>query len=224
MFFRYALAPTSLRYTIGVLVLIGILVTVAIVSGNPTGYIVAAVMLVFVTPMVLVVAINRRTLRIMETLQMDRSERDALITQYKDGYRIVRDALSQLTEADLDRRPASGGWTPREIVHHLADSETMATIRLRRLLAEERPVIAAYDEELFARKLHYDRPIGSSLELLQSVRTANGELLEWLTEEEWARGGTHSEQGEYSVEDWLRIYAAHAHEHAAQMLGAEKER
>ena len=154
---------------------------------------------------------------------MDQSERDALITQYKDGYRAVRDALSQLTESDLDRRPASGGWTPREIVHHLADSETMATIRLRRLLAEERPEIAAYDEELFARKLHYDRPVGSSLELLQSVRNANGELLEWLTEEEWARAGTHSEQGQYSVEDWLRIYAAHAHDHAAQMLQTRED-
>ena len=223
MFYRYALAPTSLRYTAGVLILTAILVTVAIVNGNPTGYIVAAVLLVFVTPMVVVVAINRRTLRIMETLQMDQSERDSLITQYKEGYKVVRDAVSQLSEADLDQRPASGGWTPREIVHHLADSETMATIRLRRLLAEEQPVIAAYDEELFARKLHYDRPIGSSLELLQSVRSANGELLEWLTEEEWARAGTHSEQGQYTVEDWLRIYAAHAHDHAAQMLRAGEE-
>jgi hypothetical protein len=223
MFYRYALAPTSLRYTAGVLILTAILVTVAIVNGNPTGYIVAAVLLVFVTPMVVIVAINRRTLRIMETLQMDRSERDSLITQYKEGYKVVRDALSQLSEADLDQRPASGGWTPREIVHHLADSETMATIRLRRLLAEEQPVIAAYDEELFARKLHYDRPVGSSLELLQSVRSANGELLEWLTEEEWARAGTHSEQGQYTVEDWLRIYAAHAHDHADQMLRAGEE-
>jgi hypothetical protein len=223
MFSRYALAPTSLRYTAGVLILTAILVTVAIVNGNPAGYIVAAVLLVFVTPMVVVVAINRRTLRVMETLQMDLSERDALITQYQDGFRAVHDALSQLTETDLDRRPASGGWTPREIVHHLADSETMATIRLRRLLAEERPEIAAYDEELFARKLHYDRPIGSSLELLQSVRNANGELLEWLTEEEWARAGTHSDQGLYTVEDWLRIYAAHAHDHAAQMLQARED-
>jgi hypothetical protein len=223
MFSRYALAPTSLRYTAAVLVLIGILIVVAIVNGNPTGYIVAAVLLVFVTPMVLVVTINRRTLRIMETLQMDHSERDALMRQYKDGYKAVSDALSQLSEADLDRRPASGGWTPREIVHHLADSETTATIRLRRLLAEEQPVIPAYDEELFARKLHYDRPIGSSMELLQAVRSANGELLEWLTEDEWARAGTHSEQGQYSVEDWLRIYAAHAHDHAAQMLRAAEE-
>ena len=223
MFYRYALAPTSLRYTAGVLILTAILVTVAIVNGNPTGYIVAAVLLVFVTPMVVVVAINRRTLRMMETLQMDQSERDSLITQYKEGYKVVRDAVSQLSEADLDQRPASGGWTPREIVHHLADSETMATLRLRRLLAEEQPVIAAYDEELFARKLHYDRPIRSSLELLQSVRSANGELLEWLTEEEWARAGTHSEQGQYTVEDWLRIYAAHAHDHAAQMLRAGEE-
>jgi hypothetical protein len=153
--------------------------------------------------------------------QMDQSERDALITKYKNGYDEVRAALEQLSEAALDRRPAAGGWTPREIVHHLADSETMSTIRLRRLLAEERPVMASYDEELFARKLHYDRPITASLEVLRAVRSANSELLEWLSEDEWMREGTHSEQGRYTVEDWLRIYAAHAHDHAEQMLQAQ---
>jgi len=56
---------------------------------------------------------------------MELARRRALIEQYKDGYRAVRAALDQLTEAELNARPADG-WTPREITHHLADSETMS--------------------------------------------------------------------------------------------------
>ena len=148
---------------------------------------------------------------------MDAARRLALIEQYKDGYRAVREALDQLTEEELDARPADG-WTPREIAHHLADSETMSYIRLRRLLAENYPVIQGYDEPEYARRLHYDRPIASSLEVFRAVRVASAELLDALGEDEWAREGTHSESGRYTMDDWLEVYTAHAHDHAAQML------
>jgi hypothetical protein len=150
-------------------------------------------------------------------MSMDPARRRALIEQYKGGYRAVRAALDQLSEADVDTRPADG-WTPREVAHHLADSETMSYLRLRRLLAEDHPVIQGYDEEEFARRLRYDRPIASSLEVFRAVRAASAELLESLSEDEWAREGMHSESGRYTMDDWLEIYAAHAHDHAAQML------
>ena len=152
---------------------------------------------------------------------MDAARRRALIEQYKDGYRAVREALDQLSEDELDARPADG-WTPREVAHHLADSETMSYIRLRRLLAEIHPVIQGYDEPEYARRLHYDRPIASSLEVFSAVRVASAELLELLSEDEWAREGTHSDSGPYTMDDWLEIYAAHAHDHAAQMLRARR--
>jgi hypothetical protein len=152
---------------------------------------------------------------------MDAARRRALITQYKDGYRAVREALDQISEEELDARPPDG-WTPREIAHHLADSETMSYIRLRRLLAEDHTVIQGYDEPEFARRLQYDRPIASSLEVFRAVRAASAELLESLNEDEWAREGTHSESGRYTMDDWLEIYAAHAHDHAAQMLASRQ--
>jgi hypothetical protein len=152
---------------------------------------------------------------------MDAARRRALIEQYKDGYRAVREALDQLAEEELDARPADG-WTPREIAHHLADSETMSYLRLRRLLAEDHPAIQGYDEPEYARRLHYDRPIASSLEVFRAVRVASAELLDALGEDEWVREGTHSESGRYTMNDWLEIYAAHAHDHAAQMLRAQR--
>jgi hypothetical protein len=105
-------------------------------------------------------------------------------------------------------------------VHHLADSEAMAYIRLRRLIAEDGPVIAGYDEPVWAQRLHYDRPIATSLAVLKAVRSASLELLESLGEAEFAREGTHSESGQYTVEGWLRIYARHAADHADQIRRA----
>ncbi len=151
---------------------------------------------------------------------MNEATRHALIERYKNGHQEVVDALGGITEAELDARAAPDEWTPREIVHHLADSEFTSAIRLRRLLAEDHPAIDGYDEAEFARRLHYDRPVDTSLEALRAARRATASILDRMGEAEWARGGTHSESGRYGVEDWLRIYAAHAHDHAAQIRRA----
>jgi len=153
---------------------------------------------------------------------MDRATRDALVAKYKDGYAQVVRALEDTSDAELDRRPAPGKWTAREIVHHLADSEMTSAIRLRRLLAEDRPVIVGYDQEEFARKLHYDRPIDASLDAFKAARATTGAILDRMTEDEWAREGTHSESGRYTVLQWLEIYALHAHKHAEQIRVARR--
>jgi hypothetical protein len=150
---------------------------------------------------------------------MDAATRKRLLEQYRDGYRAVSEAVGGLSDAELDRVPPDG-WTPRQIVHHLADSEITSAIRLRRLIAEDQPVISGYDEEEFAKRLYYDRPIGPSLEALKAARLTTAEIVERLSEAEWQRTGTHSESGPYSVETWLEIYAAHAHDHAAQIRRA----
>jgi hypothetical protein len=84
-----------------------------------------------------------------------------------------------------------------------------AAVRLRLLVAEDRPAIRGYDQDEFARRLYYDRPIAASLAAFRFARASTGEILDRLTEAQWAREGTHSESGAYSVERWLDIYAAH---------------
>ena len=151
---------------------------------------------------------------------MDWQTRERLLARYKDGYRVVAAALEGATEAELDARPATGKWSAREIVHHLADSEMTSAIRLRLLVAEEHAEIRPYDQDLFARTLHYDRPIATSLLAFQAARASTADLLDRLTEAEWAKVGTHPEHARYSVEYWLELYAAHAHNHAAQITRA----
>ena len=95
-----------------------------------------------------------------------------------------------------------------------------SAIRLRRLLVEDRPTIAGYDQDEFARRLYYDRPIGASLGAFKAARDSTAQILRRLTDEEWGRAGTHTESGRYGVVDWLRIYAVHAHDHAQQIRRA----
>jgi hypothetical protein len=148
--------------------------------------------------------------------------RTELLERYRQGHLEVVGALEGVTPAELDLRPGPGCWTAREVVHHLADSETTSYIRLRKLLAQDGPVLEAYDEAEFARRLHYERPIEPSLAVLAAVRAASAQLLDSLGEAEWMRVGRHSESGPYSIDDWLAIYAAHAHDHADQIRRARR--
>ena len=151
---------------------------------------------------------------------MDTTRRRELIDRYRDGYRAVADAIRGATDGELDARPAPDKWSAREIVHHLADSEMTAAIRLRLLVAVDKPGIVGYDQDEFARRLYYDRPIEASLEAFNAARRTTAEILERMTEAEWSREGTHTEHGPYAVSTWLEIYAAHAHAHAQQILVA----
>ncbi len=114
-----------------------------------------------------------------------------------------------------------GEWSAREIVHHLADSEANSYIRLRRLLAEDGPALVGYDQDGWARELRYDRrPIDQSLAVFNAVRAASSELLGAVDDAAFDRAGTHDEHGTYSVDTWLELYAAHAHDHADQIRQA----
>lgn len=159
-----------------------------------------------------------------EDIHMDPATRKELIDRYRDGHREVVDAVRDITPGELDAQGDPSEWSARQVVHHLADSEMTSAIRLRRLIAEENPQIVGYNEEAFAERLHYDRPIDASLDALRASRESTAEILDRLSEAEWSRAGTHNEMGPYGVETWLETYAAHAHEHADQIRRARASR
>jgi hypothetical protein len=149
---------------------------------------------------------------------MNTEQRQQLIAQYKAGADEVTEALAGFPQDKLNAHPIEGKWSATEIVHHLGDSETTSSVRLRRLLAEDHPLIQGYDQDVYAARLRYnEREVGPSLELFRSTRASTAQLFDFMTDEDWHREGTHSESGSYSAEDWLKIYAAHAHNHAGQI-------
>ena len=149
---------------------------------------------------------------------MNSAERQDLIAKYQSGYDEVKKALANFPEGAMTAHPIEGKWSAAEIVHHLADSETTSGWRLRRLIVEDHPLIQGYDQDAYATKLNYNRrDVAPSLEAFRHARLTSAQLFEFMTDKDWHREGTHSESGSYTAEDWLKIYAAHAHNHAAQI-------
>ena len=149
---------------------------------------------------------------------MTPEKRQQLIQQYTDGYEEVARALKGFPEESLSAHPIPGKWSAREIVHHLADSETISAQRLRKLLTEEYPVIQGYDQEKYAILLRYNlREIEPALEAFRAARATTLQLIGSMADEDWELRGWHSEHGLYTPNLWLEIYGVHAHNHASQI-------
>lgn len=149
---------------------------------------------------------------------MTPEERNDLIAKYAAGYDYVMDALEGFPADSLAAHPIPGKWSAREIVHHLGDSETTSAWRLRKLLVEDNPLIQGYDQDEFAKKLRYnERDMAPALDAFRLARETTMQVIGLMSEDDWKRAGTHSESGAYTTEDWLRIYAMHAHNHADQI-------
>ena len=143
----------------------------------------------------------------------------AAAERYEEATTQFLELVKELTEVQLDVSN-NGGWTARQIIHHVADSEAQSYARLRRLIAEPGTQIQGYDEARWGENetLGYkDLPINHSLAVFSAVRRSSLELIKRLQPEQLSNSGLHSESGEYSIENWLETYISHPLEHAAQI-------
>ena len=146
------------------------------------------------------------------------AEREALIRRYEEGPGKLRAALSRVPREAVKWRPAEGKWSAHEVVVHCGDSETNAAMRIRYLVAEEKPVVLGYDQARWARVLDYHHAkIELALAAVDVMRAHTVNLLRHLPESAWSIVATHSHSGAYSTEDWLNVYAEHLEKHAGQI-------
>ena len=141
--------------------------------------------------------------------------------QYKASTEEFMALARSLTESQLDVTDHEG-WTPRQVIHHMADSEAQSYARLRRLIAEPGTTIQGYDEGKWAESetLGYKtQEITDSLAIIKSVRKASYELIKRLSEKELANSGIHSETGNYTIMNWLETYTRHPLDHSNQIKG-----
>jgi hypothetical protein len=141
-------------------------------------------------------------------------KRKAWIAQLDALPRDLERALASLPDRGLDTPYREGGWTVRQVVHHLADSHLNAYTRIKLALTEETPVIKTYEEQLWAELPDgRDADPGVSLAILGGVHKRLTLLLESLTPEQLARSATHPSWGVIDV-DWLiQMYAWHCRHH-----------
>lgn len=141
--------------------------------------------------------------------------------EYKAATQELLRVFGALSESDLDK-PTPSGWTPRQVIHHLADSEAQSYARLRRLIAEPGTIIQGYDEEVWAENsilAYKTRDVTSALQVYTVVRNSSYELLLDIPESKLDNSCMHSESGEYSIRKWIDTYTRHPRDHANQILG-----
>jgi hypothetical protein len=126
-------------------------------------------------------------------------------------------ALDGLDREQLDTPYREGGWTVRQLVHHIADSHMNAFVRLRLALTEDWPTILPYNEKAWAMLHDSAAPVAWSVGLLENLHARWVMLLESLSGEQWQRGFKHPENGPMTIEVATLVYAWHSRHHVAHI-------
>jgi uncharacterized damage-inducible protein DinB len=129
----------------------------------------------------------------------------------------LRNAVEGLNSAQLNTPYREGGWTVRQLVHHIADSHMNAFVRIRLALTENWPTIKPYNEQSWATLHDSAAPVEWSLELVESLHARWVMLLQSLNDDQWKRGYRHPESGESTVELATLMYAWHSRHHVAHI-------
>ena len=130
----------------------------------------------------------------------------------------LRKTVNGLTDTQLDTRYRPGGWTIRQVVHHLPDSHMNSFIRFKWALTEDRPEIKAYFEDRWAELPDYSvTPVSASLDLLEALHQRWVALLRSLTRRDLDRNFIHPESGPANLAETIGSYAWHGRHHLAHI-------
>jgi hypothetical protein len=137
----------------------------------------------------------------------------------------LRAAVNGLSDAQLETTYREGGWTVRQLVHHVADSHMNAYCRIRLALTEDWPPIKPYQEALWA-ELEDARtlPIEVSLQILDGLHVRLTTLFHSLDETQWQRGMIHAEWGKLRVDQIVAMYSWHGRHHATHVTNLRKRK
>ncbi len=150
-------------------------------------------------------------------------QKQALLEEIAQTPKKLRTAVHGLSETQLDTEYRPGGWTIRQVIHHVPDSHLNAYIRFKLALTEDDPTIKPYAEDRWAELADSKAtPVEVSLALLDSLHDRWVRLLRSLTEEEWKRTFQHPELGPMTLEKTLALYAWHGKHHVAHITELRK--
>ncbi len=149
--------------------------------------------------------------------QISGETRAGYITAIRELPGKLRDAVKGLDPGQMDTPYREGGWTVRQVVHHVADSHLNAYCRFKLALTEENPRIKPYDEAAWAALADSDMEVDVSLGLIDGLHRRFVSLLESMTDEQYARTLDHPETGPWSLSRMLALYAWHSRHHTAHI-------
>lgn len=139
---------------------------------------------------------------------------------YQQSTEAFEKLVASITSDQLDTKHPEG-WSARQVIHHMADSEAQSHARIRRLIAEpEGSSIQSYDENAWGASAvlgYATLPIDPSVTVFSAVRASSLIMIKRLTEADLSKSGLHSETGPFTIEKWCRIYTAHPIDHIGQI-------
>ncbi len=150
---------------------------------------------------------------------VNESEYQQMIQTIADAPKVLRQAVEKLSDAQLDTPYRVGGWTVRQVVHHLGDSHMNAFCRLKLALTEDKPTIKPYDEAAWAELADAKAPVEVSLQLLESLHERWVRIWKSIPAADFlSRGFVHPEHNRYiSLDQVLSMYAWHCRHHTAHI-------
>jgi hypothetical protein len=156
-------------------------------------------------------------------LPLDDQARGALIGQIERAPAGLRAAVAGLTDAQLDTPYRPGGWTRRQVVHHVPDSHVNGYTRMRLAITEDRPTIKLYKEALWAELPDVRTvPVEVSLALLEALHIRWTAFLRGLTPADFQRTYVHPELGPTPIDVAVALYAWHGRHHTAHITSAQR--
>jgi len=144
-------------------------------------------------------------------------QRQTWIQEISRAPRELRAAVGSLPPQQLDTPYRPGGWTARQVVHHVPDSHMNAFIRFKLALTEDQPTIKPYDEARWALLPDARLPIEPSLDLLEALHARWVGLLNSMSERDFQRTFVHPESGPWRLDQYLAQYAWHGRHHVAHI-------
>jgi len=155
--------------------------------------------------------------------ELNAAERRLMIEDISATPMRMRDAVTGLTPAQLDTRYRDGGWTLRQVVHHVPDSHLNAYIRFKLGLTEELPTIKPYDEARWAELSDtHDTPVKTSLAMLEALHDRWVRLLKSMKPADFQRRINHPENGPMTLDAVLGLYAWHGRHHTAHITSTRE--
>jgi hypothetical protein len=132
-------------------------------------------------------------------------------------------SINGLNDEQLNTPYREGGWSPRQIVHHIADSHMNAFVRMKLILTEDAPHLKTYDQDLWAKMKDYSYDITPSLAIVSGIQERMANLLDDASESDLTKIANHPDNGMMTLQNFLDLYAEHGKNHVQQIIGLRKK-
>lgn len=152
-----------------------------------------------------------------KNIELTAESRAEFIQTIRDLPNKIAESIEGLNEQQLDTPYRDEGWTVRQTIHHVADSHINSLCRFKLALTEENPTIRPYFEDRWAELADSKLPVDVSLQIIEGVHRRWTILLETMTDADFQKTLIHPESGDWTIEQFLALYAWHSLHHTAHI-------